>query len=81
MLRVAFFVWSAVLGKILTIDNLWKRHVIVVEKNGEIRGPSSPSSSLFLFFIYFFPNNPAKCCCVEDDAFVPFVVSMKGKEQ
>jgi hypothetical protein len=40
-LRVAFFAWSAALGKILTMDNLWKRHVIVVDwccmckKNGE----------------------------------------------
>jgi hypothetical protein len=33
-----------------------------------------------VFFFFFFSNNPAKCCCVEDDAFVPFVVSMKGKE-
>jgi hypothetical protein len=39
--RVAFFVWSAVLGKILTRDNLRKRNVVVIEwccmykKNGE----------------------------------------------
>ena len=30
-LRVAFFVWSVSLGKILTMDNLKKRHVIVVD--------------------------------------------------
>jgi len=29
--RVAFFVWSATLGKILTHDNLRKRNVIVIE--------------------------------------------------
>jgi hypothetical protein len=29
--RVAFFVWSAALGKILTRDNLGKRNVIVIE--------------------------------------------------
>jgi hypothetical protein len=29
--RVAFFVWSATLGKILTHDNLLKRNVIVME--------------------------------------------------
>jgi hypothetical protein len=29
--RVAFFVWSAALGKILTHDNLRKRNVIVIE--------------------------------------------------
>jgi hypothetical protein len=29
--RVAFFVWTAVLGKILTLDNLRKRQVIVME--------------------------------------------------
>jgi hypothetical protein len=39
--RVAFFVWSASLGKILTHDNLRKRNVVVIEwccmckKNGE----------------------------------------------
>jgi hypothetical protein len=30
--RVAFFAWSAALGKILTVDNLRKRHVIVVDR-------------------------------------------------
>jgi precorrin-4 methylase len=40
-LIAAFFAWSATLGKILTMDNLRKRYVIVVnmrcmcEKNGE----------------------------------------------
>jgi hypothetical protein len=29
--RVAFFVWSAALGKILTHDNLRKRNVMVIE--------------------------------------------------
>jgi hypothetical protein len=28
--RVAFFVWTAALGKILTLDNLRKRQVIVM---------------------------------------------------
>ena len=27
--RVAFFSWTAALGKILTTNNLWKRHIIV----------------------------------------------------
>jgi hypothetical protein len=31
-LRVAFFVWLVALGKILGMDNLWKRHVIMVDK-------------------------------------------------
>jgi hypothetical protein len=30
-LRVAFFVWSATLEKILTLDNLQKRNIIVME--------------------------------------------------
>jgi hypothetical protein len=40
-LMVAFFVWSTALGKIFTMENLQKRHVIVVDrccmckKNGE----------------------------------------------
>jgi hypothetical protein len=29
--RVAFFVWTVVLGKTLTLNNLRKRHVIVME--------------------------------------------------
>jgi len=39
--RVAFFVWSTTLGKILTHDNLCKRNIVVIEwccmckKNGE----------------------------------------------
>jgi hypothetical protein len=31
-LRVGFFVWSAALGKIFTMDNLWKQLVIVVDR-------------------------------------------------
>jgi hypothetical protein len=40
--RVAFFVWTAALGKIMTIDNLQKRHVLIMDwccmckKGGEI---------------------------------------------
>ena len=30
-LRVAFFSWTVALGKILTTNNLWKRHIAVVE--------------------------------------------------
>jgi len=46
-LRVTFFGWSAALGKILIVDNLCKRHVIMVDwyclckRDGEVRGPSS----------------------------------------
>ena len=29
--RVAFFSWTVALGKILTIDNLQKRHFVVLE--------------------------------------------------
>ena len=28
--RVSFFIWVAALGKILTAENLWKRHIILV---------------------------------------------------
>jgi hypothetical protein len=31
-LRVSFFVWTAALGKILTHDNLRRRHIVVVER-------------------------------------------------
>jgi hypothetical protein len=30
--RAAFFSWSAALGKILIVDNLRKRHIIIVDK-------------------------------------------------
>jgi hypothetical protein len=39
--RVSFFAWTAALGRILTVDNLWKRGLIVVDwcsmckRNGE----------------------------------------------
>lgn len=39
--RVVYFVWTAALGKILTHDNLRRRHIVMVEwccmckKNGE----------------------------------------------
>ena len=29
--RVAFFSWTAILGRILTIDNLWKRRVLILD--------------------------------------------------
>ena len=29
--RVTFFSWTAALRKILTIDNLWKRHIVAIE--------------------------------------------------
>ncbi len=29
--RVAFFVWTAALGKILTTDNLRRRHVLIID--------------------------------------------------
>ena len=31
-MRVAFFAWSVALGKILTMDTLRKRHVIVIDR-------------------------------------------------
>jgi hypothetical protein len=30
--RATFFAWSAALGKILTVDNLRKRHIIIVDR-------------------------------------------------
>jgi hypothetical protein len=32
--RVAFFVWSAALGKLLTLDNLRKRNIVLVNRCG-----------------------------------------------
>ena len=29
--RVSFYVWTEALGKILTIDNLWRRHTVVID--------------------------------------------------
>jgi hypothetical protein len=30
-LRVAFYVWTMTIGKIPTLDNLWKRNVMMME--------------------------------------------------
>jgi len=40
-LRVSFFAWSADLRKILTMDNLRKRHIIVVDRCCCVRGMCS----------------------------------------
>jgi hypothetical protein len=32
LVKVAFFTWSAALGKILTVHNLMKRHVTVINR-------------------------------------------------
>jgi hypothetical protein len=32
--RVAFFVWSAALGRILTLDNLKRRNIVLVNRCG-----------------------------------------------
>jgi hypothetical protein len=40
--RVAFFVWSTALGKILTMDNLQKQHVIEVDRILCAKGLGSP---------------------------------------
>jgi hypothetical protein len=32
--RVAFFVWAAALGRILTTKNLRRRHIIVIDCHG-----------------------------------------------
>ena len=51
--RVAFFSWTAALGKILTIDNLWKRHFLfwigaVCAKNGASQWIIFSSIALYL---------------------------------
>jgi hypothetical protein len=43
--QVAYFAWSMALGKILTIDNLRKRHVILVDRCCMCKR-NGPSSSL-----------------------------------
>ena len=29
--RVAFFVWKAAIGEILTVDNLHRRHIMIID--------------------------------------------------
>jgi hypothetical protein len=47
--RVSFFVWTATLGRILTLDNLHKRGVIVA--NGVVCVRRAVSPSIIFFFI------------------------------
>jgi hypothetical protein len=54
-LRAAFFAWSAVLGKILTLDNLKKRHVLVMDRFACIRGMGSPWTTFFFFVTWLMP--------------------------
>jgi hypothetical protein len=46
-LRVAFFVWTTTLGKILTLDNLRKRNVIVVDWCCMCKKSESPLITFF----------------------------------
>jgi hypothetical protein len=46
--RVAFFVWTATLGKILTLDNLRKRNIIVMEWCFMCKIPGESIDHLFL---------------------------------
>jgi hypothetical protein len=39
-----------------------------------------PRRVIDLFACWWTTGNTSKCCCLEDDTFVPFMVSMKGKE-
>jgi hypothetical protein len=46
--RVAFFVWSAVLGKILTLDNLMKKNMVLVNRYGMCKNDEESIDHLFL---------------------------------
>jgi hypothetical protein len=46
--RVAFFVWITILGKILPLDNLRKRHVIVINKCYMCKKTGEPVDHLLL---------------------------------
>jgi hypothetical protein len=46
--RTAFFVWLAFQGKILTMDNLKKRHVIVVDRCYRCKGNGESMDHLLL---------------------------------
>jgi hypothetical protein len=51
--RVAFFVWMAVLGKTLTLDNLHKKNIIVMEWCCMCRHNGESIDHLFFFIFYF----------------------------
>ena len=65
-LRTVFFAWLAALGKILTMENLRKQHVIVIDnccmckRNGKfvdylfLHCEVSCALWNFLFFVFFF---------------------------
>jgi hypothetical protein len=54
-LRAAFFAWSAALGKILTMDNLRKRHVIVVDRCCMCKRNESPWTIFFFIVTWLMP--------------------------
>ena len=47
-LRVAFFVWSAALGKILTLDNLRKKNMVLVNRCGMCKKDEESVDHLFI---------------------------------
>jgi hypothetical protein len=47
--RVAFFVWSAALGKILTLDNLRKRNIVLVNRCGMCKKEEESIDHLLLY--------------------------------
>jgi hypothetical protein len=55
-LRAPFFSWSVALEKILTMDNLRKRHIIVVDCIIHVKGIESPWT-----IFYFIVRLPVPC--------------------
>ena len=51
--RVAFFSWIAALGKILTMDNFWKRHIAVLEWYFMVK---DVENQWIIFFFIFLKN-------------------------
>lgn len=95
-LRVAFFAWLAAQRRILIIDNLRKRHAIMVNRFCMFKRNGETMDHLLFYcevayviwnvfsnrfrLSWVMPRQHSECWCVEDNVFVSFMVSMNGNE-
>jgi hypothetical protein len=91
---VAFFAWTAAHGKILTLDNLRKKRVIVIDRccmckmNGEsvdhlllhCEVARALWNAIFSRFSLSWVMPLRECSRVEDGPLLPYVVLMEGTQ-
>ena len=59
--NISFFLWAASLGKILTTDNLWKRHLLIVDWCYTYKQGIYFSPAILLFFC---KRHMVICICI-----------------